>query len=223
MLKRTFMRTAFGCLALSALLLTNGCASHGKAACGAGQDQLATLEAYLTGSFDSSAQADTDPENYFNIHLNAARIWPDRDDGRWLYVEQAAAQALERPYRVRVYRLSREGDAYRSEVYKLPGDELAFQGAFARPIKERLASLSPEDLAEREGCAIVLTWDVSTEAFRGSTLGTDCASSLGEASYATSEVVLFADRLETWDRGWTQDGEQAWGAVLGPYEFVRSE
>ena len=70
------------------------------------------------------------------------RIWKERTDGDWLYVEQAMANAQQTPYRQRVYRLSQTGsDTFRSDVYLLPEPALGFAGAFAAP--EPLASLSP--------------------------------------------------------------------------------
>ena len=57
--------------------------------------------------------------------------------------------------------------------------------------------------------------------FYGGTVGTGCASTLRGAAYATSEVELFPDRLETWDRGYDAGGAQAWGATGSGYVFDR--
>lgn len=205
----------------SALLLAfvSGCASCQRTECRTGTD-VDTLAAFLTGSFSSQAQSERDPDNYFDIRLEAVEIWPGQEDGPWLYVEQAAARALDRPYRQRVYRLSSEsGGVLRSRVYTFD-EPLRFAGAWAEPARFD-TELRPTDLTERDGCAITVTWDPSTRAFVGATSGDGCASSLGGASYATSEVELFADRLLTWDRGFDAGGEQAWGATEGPYEFLR--
>lgn len=69
-------------------------------------------------------------------------------------------------------------------------------------------------------CSIVLEPD-GPDAFKGATVGEGCASSLRDAAYVTSEVRLTPGLLVSWDRGWTAEGEQAWGAVKGGYEFVR--
>ncbi|HRW89883.1 MAG TPA: CpcT/CpeT family chromophore lyase, partial [Flavobacteriales bacterium] len=63
---------------------------------------LAELASWMTGSFSSAAQAEADT-NYYAIELEMARIWPERTDGVWLYVEQAVAAKKEKPYRQRVY------------------------------------------------------------------------------------------------------------------------
>ena len=59
-----------------------------------------------------------------------APIWPERDDGHWLYVEQAVAEMADRPYRQRVYRVTFVGDdLYESRVFELP-DPAAAIGAW---------------------------------------------------------------------------------------------
>ncbi len=186
---------------------------------------LGVLAGYLTGSFSSRAQSETDGENYFDIRLHAVPIWEWAPDGPWLYVEQAAASALDRPYRQRVYRLDTVEEygetLYTSEVYTFD-DPLRLAGAW-KSTGMVDAELDPNELALRDGCTIYLTWDESRAAFVGATRGSGCESTLGGASYATSEVVLFADRLETWDRGFDAEGVQAWGATEGPYVFDRVE
>ena len=177
---------------------------------------------YLTGSFSSAAQAANDPDNYHDIRLEMVRIWPDRSqrDHTYIYVEQAAAAALDRPYRQRVYHVFPESGVMRSVVYTLPDDPLPYAGWWRTP--ERFdGAFGPDDLVRRDGCAIKLTWDEAQQAFVGSTEGNGCASSLAGASYATSEVLITADGMRTWDRGFDGDGNQVWGATKGPYQFDR--
>ena len=208
----TVTRLGAGMAAAAIAAVLGGCGG------GASVDRLAYT---LTGSFNSAGQAESDPENYFHINLEATQIWASRDDGPWLYVEQAAAQALDRPYRQRVYRLSKRGGRFVSDVYTLP-EPMTYAGWWRTP--ERFdEALSPEDLELRDGCSIVMRWDSGRGAFVGSTVGTACESSLSGASYATSEVVLTTELLETWDRGYDAGGEQVWGAELGPYLFERAE
>ncbi|MGB0951955.1 MAG: chromophore lyase CpcT/CpeT [Planctomycetota bacterium] len=194
------------------------------AACVAPASEVAPFEAeirqlttWMTGSFSSSAQALEAPEDYFDIRLFMVPIWEDRADGPWLYIEQSAAVALERPYRQRVYRLSADGDSIRSDVYTLPGDPLEYAGAWQTP--ERFRDFGPEDLALRGGCSIYL--EPTKMAYVGSTRGQGCASSLADAAYATSIVSIQPNVLESWDRGFNAAGEQVWGAEKGAYHFVR--
>lgn len=182
------------------------------------RDDLATLVDWLTGTFTSTAQAAADTA-YFDIHLHMVRVWPERTDAHWLYIEQAVGTMIERPYRQRVYRVVQLGDnLFESAVYTLPDPE-AVVGAWRD--ETPLSGLSPEDLTRREGCGVLLRRDERTGEFFGGTVGRSCGSALGDAAYATSEIRLGADVLESWDRGFTADGEQAWGAVDGAYVFLR--
>ena len=50
----------------------------------------------MTGNFSSAAQAEADSA-YYDISLDMAPIWTDREDAGWLYVEQAVASMLTSP------------------------------------------------------------------------------------------------------------------------------
>ena len=177
------------------------------------------LADWLSGDFTSAAQAAGNPR-FFEIELHVRRIWPERDGGPWLYVEQAAATAPDRPYRQRVYQVGRADDGRLvSRVYTLPGDPLDYAGAWSDPAK--LDAIGPDDLARRDGCAVYLRRD--GDRFAGGTEGRGCESTLAGAAYATSEVTVYADRLESLDRGHDADGEQVWGSEAGPYVFRRTE
>lgn len=174
----------------------------------------------LEGTFSSARQARADSA-YFDIRLRTIPIWPSRADGPWLYVEQAAAEAQDRPYRQRVYRIRQAGPGrYASEVYTLPGDPLGFAGAWQEA--QPLGGLTPDSLTLRTGCTVFLQ-QTAPGVYAGGTEGTDCPSGLRGAAYATSAVTLRLERITSWDRGFDADGRQVWGAVAGPYVFDRIE
>lgn len=203
-----------------ALLTMTSCRGVGPRTDAPGTDRLLTLRDTLAGSFSSEAQAAADAD-FYHIVLHATPMWTWRDDGPWLYVEQAVAESADEPYRQRVYKLEPVGDGtYRSRVFVFE-EPLRFAGAWktASP----LADLSPADLEERVGCAITLTWNDTARAFTGSTAGSGCASDLRGAAYATSEVTLESNRLTTWDRGYDAEGEQVWGTTKGGYTFERMD
>lgn len=202
-------------LLILAGLLTGGCARSG----GGHGVEVATVREWLSGSFSSAEQAAKDPE-YRDIRLHIAPIWNDRADGPWLYVEQATAEAMDKPYRQRVYRLSRTSDnSFRSDVYTLPEPVGAFAGAYKQD--EPLTNLSPEQLTLKDGCAVDLTYHQCSKLMDGGTKGNGCASELRGASYATSEVILWEDLLISWDRGYDAAGKQVWGAEKGGYRFKK--
>lgn len=178
---------------------------------------LQRLTSWMIGSFSSQEQAQQDT-NFFDIRLQLVQIWPERSDGIWLYVEQAAARALERPYRQRVYRLNRIDDStLASTVFSL-NNPLRYAGAWR--LKDPLANLAPDSLMERVGCAILLSTR-EPDAFIGSTVGKNCTSDLRGAVYATSEVKITATTLLSWDRGYDAHDHQVWGAVSGGYIFKK--
>jgi hypothetical protein len=178
-----------------------------------------TLVNWMIGSFSSAKQAAAD-SNYYDIRLRMVLIWPQRTDGVWLYVEQAAASSLDRPYRQRVYRLTAPAPGtFVSDVYTID-DPLRFAGAWRNDA--HLASLSPDSLTLRDGCAVWLE-RLRDGSFAGATRADGCASTLRGARYATSEVVITGAGIESWDRGWDENGNQVWGATGGAYRFDRIE
>jgi len=182
---------------------------------------------WMQGSFSSRAQSEKN-EAYFDIHLNMVRIWSQRDDGYWLYVEQAAAGYLDKPYRQRIYHVSsfeldESADQlapfiqYASVVYEME-DAMAFAGAYANP--EAFNVIKPENLVKRVGCTVILKLQ-KDGSFAGSTHRKNCLSSLRGATYATSVVRINKNSIESWDQGFNDADEQVWGATEGPYIFVR--
>lgn len=210
-------------LVLAAVALLPACAPRAELVGGVEvpvqtADDARDLLAWMTGSFSSRAQAESDPTRYQASALHIVPIWTDRDDGWWLYVEQALERFPDRPYRQRIYKIETRFDgSFTSLVFELPGDPRERAGDWRAP--ERFADLAPEDLVPRPGCAVALVRDA--DRFVGGTSGTGCTSTLAGATYATSEVEITASGLETWDRGFDATGRQVWGATDGPYRFSR--
>ena len=179
-------------------------------------EDLDLLAKYMQGTFSSKKQSEVDT-TYFHVVLHMQRIWPDRTDGIWLYVEQAMATSPEKPYRQRVYRLRRyEERFFESAVFTLNAPEPVI-GAWKDSTV--FAALSPSDLPAKRGCEVFLR--KTAEGFTGSTEGMACASDLRGASYASSEVTITPRFVLSWDRGFDNTGKQVWGATEGPYVFMR--
>lgn len=174
------------------------------------------LTQWMTGSFNSEEQAERDT-NYLDISLEMVRIWPERNDGVWLYVEQAASADRKHPYRQRIYQLTEtDADKFTSIVYQLP-DPTAYIGAYKKPKQFKKLSLS--DLTRMDpGCEIHLVY--MDRAFSGSNHA-PCPNTWQGASFASSEVRITQQKLVSWDRGWSDKGELMWGAKGSGYEFVR--
>lgn len=202
---------AFGALAI--VLVLAGCKSGASSTSSTGD--MATLQAYMTGSFTSAAQAAKD-SSYYDISLHMVPI-DLAVAGNWLYVEQAVTAMPERPYRQRLYRLEAVGEnEFLSHVYELTEPKAAI-GKWKSP--EFFKGMGEDAFREKPGCAVRLSW--KNGAFKGATGENTCHSQMRGASYATSKVTVEPKKIVSWDQGWNEDGEQVWGAEKGGYIFLK--
>jgi len=175
---------------------------------------LETLTDWMCGSFNSEEQSLQD-STYFNISLEMHRIWENRSDGFWLYVEQAVAETKNKPYRQRIYHLSESDGDIISVIYSIPGEQNYIGGYKDISI---FNSLTPLQLEIREGCEVIIKRKDENK-FIGSTIDENCLSSLRGAAYATTKVVITENSMMSWDQGFNKNNEQVWGAVKGGYVF----
>lgn len=180
-------------------------------------EKVDRLADWLSGSFENATQADADP-TFARLSLNACRVWPDRTDGRWIYVEEAPEGDLDRPTRQEMRRIRIDDQATLvSEVFAFPAGSTPSAGSWRRP--ENLDAVDPFLLLPNEGCTIHLT---STEdLFRGETRGRGCQAPGRDATYVTSDVVISATKISSWERGFTDLGVQVSGSQKGPFLFER--
>lgn len=189
----------------------------------AGQtSDLARLVNWMSGSFNSAAQAQRDTD-YFDISLHMHPIWPQLSNdqqGYWLYVEQAMSARADKPYRQRIYKVEKiDAQTFRSSVFLIP-EESKYIGAWRTP--QVFDALTPSQLDAREGCAVHLSLQPDGS-FQGSTLGKGCESTLRGATYASSKVSINNKGIDSWDQGFNAQDAQVWGATKGGYEFRRQE
>jgi CpeT protein len=178
---------------------------------------LDKFTAIMAGSYSSEAQSIQDSA-FFDIRLEMVPIWKEREDGNWLYVEQAAAGYLDRPYRQRVYHITQDAEGiFRSAVLTLP-EPIRFAGKYNEI--SPLGNLTPDSLSLREGCDIVLSKQ-EDGSFKGGTGDKTCSSKLRGASWASSKVDMFQNQLISWDQGWDAQGSQVWGAENSGYIFKK--
>jgi hypothetical protein len=181
------------------------------------QRDVEALVDYMVGSYSSEEQAEKD-SSYFNIELEMVQIWKDRTDGPWLYIEQAATETKEKPYRQRVYQIRQRSDGkVESIVYSIP-NPLRFAGDYKKEFP--LLRLIPDSLSQKSGCEVVL-YRADDGYFEGGTVDKNCTSDLRGASYTSSEVMIDRDKMITWDRGFDENGNQVWGATKGGYIFKK--
>lgn len=177
------------------------------------------LASFMTGTFTSAQQARGD-QNFRDVTLHVALLWPDRPDGPWLYAEQALTDAPDHPYRQRIFQLSpRADDAVVCRIFDLP-DPIAATGAWKDPA--RLAKLSPTALTPHDGCSLILR-PQPDGSFKGGTEGKACLGPVPGIAYATNETTVSAKETITWERGYNASGTQIWGSLHGGYIFRRIE
>ena len=180
-------------------------------------EDLMELSALMTGSFSSEEQSKIDTA-YFDIRLEIIRIWEDRSNGIWLYVEQAAASSLERPYRQRIYRLKETGEnLFKSEVYEIE-EPLRFTGVWRK--ENPFYGYADDILQKRPGCSVRLK-KIGYQTFFGSTVDKKCLNDWGGATYATSIVTITENGMITWDRGFDENDNFLWGAEKAGYYFQK--
>lgn len=173
------------------------------------------LHALMQGSFTSEKHSLQDT-TYYNISLHMYPIW--KELGNYLYVEQALNSMQDKPYRQRVYEISRINDSvYGSAVFEIPNDSL-WIGKWKTP--DSFDAIHPDSLITREGCTVYLE-RITKNNYKGSTHADDCKSSLRGASYAVSTVEIFKESIESWDQGFNAEKKQVWGAEKSGYVFDR--
>jgi len=177
-------------------------------------EDLIELLSRMTGSFSTIKQAEKD-SSYFSISLHMYPIWKEKE-GNWLYVEQALYDKQEKPYRQRIYNISRENDSiFKSEIYTIPNQSL-WVCKWDTP--EVFDKLLEESLLIRNGCDVFLK-KTAENTFIGKTKGKACLSDLSGATYATSEVEINENNIISWDRGFNEKDSLVWGASKAGYVF----
>ncbi|MDI9258519.1 chromophore lyase CpcT/CpeT [Flavobacterium sedimenticola] len=198
---------------LLAVVCFSSCKS-GQTAASQDSSPLDELVSIMQGHYSSEKQSVTD-KDYFNISLRMTPIWKSK--GHYLFVEQALFDKQDKPYRVRIYKVSQRGDSFVSEIYTLK-DEKAWIGKWATP--EVYDQLTEADIELKQGCEVVLK-RVGKNRFEGATGDKTCPSELRGASWANSKVTVTENSILSWDQGFDKDGKQVWGATKGGYAFFK--
>jgi len=173
---------------------------------------LELLAGWLEGVFSSELQAAADT-SFSSVRLEMRRIAQTNSDAIWFYVEQAMNNKPEKPYRQRLQRVYQNENTFISETFEFP-NPLSYTGG------RGVDSIPFTMLTIRHGCAVYIQ-QVDDQHFAGKTLDQQCLSSHRGAHFATTEIVIRANGLYTWDRGFNAYGEQVWGSKTSGYHFLR--
>lgn len=185
-------------------------------------EQLATL---LCGEFSNQTQALDSPAWFVQLRLWQKRTPLFNEDSITLFLEQAPALKLEQPYRQRLLRLfENEGQLY-GQYYQFK-DFGAWKGAGAQT--ERLASLTLDAIDDLPGCRVAINRDgaqgFKAELIPGGKCQFEYAGQMRQVIVGFDVVAATGSgiALKTYDKGVDPEtGKGLWGALMGPYEFVK--
>jgi hypothetical protein len=181
-------------------------------------DNFSFLQKCMSGNFSSELQSKQDSD-FFDIRLRMVPIWEPSEKEFFLYVEQARADMLNKPYRQRIYRVVKEDENhFTSYIYMAPNQDLLIAKEGNDPVFKTFTS---DSLKIKDGCEVHLTYNPKNNSFAGATNEGTCPSDRQGAKYATSKVELNNSQLYSWDQGWDENHKQVWGATKSGYLFLR--
>ncbi len=174
----------------------------------------------LMGVLDTAVQAASNPQvaNVRMVTCQVSLADAPSSEGIWLYQEQAIATNLQAPYRQRFLHITPSpfSQTVRSLAYR-PTRPNAWVNFCDRPAANR--KIIRKDLGAAV-CSVFLKR--SGDVYMGVTPAIGCPTTARGAVRTTNRVILGADRMETWDRGYNAQGQQVWGAEGESYQFRRS-
>lgn len=181
-----------------------------------GANELAGL---LIGSFSTIEQSRIDGWGY--VESETVRIWPHREDGIWLYQENAFLgsspedfdpEIKQRPYFQRIVRLVEVSPTEVIRTIYTLTDPASVVGAFADPSR-----IAEEQLGEVSCSGPVMR---IAHGYWQSNFDT-CPSGLRGAVRTHSRSIHTPHGFANWDRGFDAEGNLIWGPARGGYVFDR--
>lgn len=180
---------------------------------------IRTLAQWMSADFSNQEQAFENPPFYAHIRV-CVRPLPLAQLGEpALFLEQAYDFLLNRPYRLRVFKLKIVDNKIELENYKVK-DEESFLGAAREP--ERLKNLTHDAIEKLPGCDMNVEWTGSS--FKGIVKpGKNCiVVRNNKTTYLENSFEVTENELISLDRGYdAETDELVWGSVAGPFHFRR--
>lgn len=173
---------------------------------------------HLVGIMDTSVQAAVDPSRA-SVQMTTCHVevegTAEAPASVYLYQEQALSDRLDSPYRQRFLHII------------LIADEVVASHTFKPTAAEEWVGLCDHPLVERQVPSTAFTTKVvctielqpAISGYVGNTPPGGCPVNLWGAVRLTNTVILHADGMDIWDRGFDAEGNQVWGAEDTPYEF----
>ena len=170
---------------------------------------------FLSGTMVSTVVRENEPT--VTVEMTTCPIAVEgKDNAIYLYQEQGIIPNLNQPYRQRILELTASEaneELVLSRSFK-PDNLEAFINYCDRKGRTVLA----QDLGE-EVCTVTL--QPYFNVYLGRTPSEGCPSELRGAVKVSNRIILHPDGMDTWDRGYNEEGEKVWGAEDKPYRFVK--
>lgn len=180
------------------------------------------VAAYLEGVMTTNDQATNNPD-FVGVQMTTCRVtisdatMQTPPDAIYLYQEQSLSTDLSEPYRQRFLQIV-PGNNNRIDAHSYkPEAPDQWIGLCAQSEEDGLPLVSAIAL-DTPVCTVSLR-PAAIGGFVGSTPAGGCPANVRGALSITNVVVLHADGMDTWDRGFDADGNQVWGAEDIPYRY----
>ena len=158
-----------------------------------GVDQI---HSWMCGSFESDMPVGRNSDT-LRVGLNACPIWPDREDGRWLYAERTAIGASSRSDDQHIHRIRNDAQGtLLVEVFSFLPGAAPPRGTWRTP--EFFNRIDPVLLVPREGCAIHLASE--RQGYTGTTRGTGCDRNAEDTTHRLLRMSITSDSITLGDR-----------------------
>ncbi len=186
---------------------------------------LLTLASYLTGEFENSEQAASEPVWYVHLRLWQRPMALFGEDSITLFAEQANIMNLQNPYRQRLMRLqpaSESPDALQVQYYEFQ-DPASVKGAGINP--DLLKSVTLDQINLLPGCILNVRLLESDRFIAQPPVGARCCFNYqGEVKQVVLGFEASADQYLTYDKGIDpKTSKSLWGAMMGPYDYTKTQ
>lgn len=179
------------------------------------QRELATVMSFMSGTFDSIAQA-SGPG--VGTRMRIAPMWVERQQAaeHWFYVEHSRIADDPRPFRQRIYRFTEsEGKLY-GDVFALPGNPRDFAGEWRKP--KPFERFTPAQLREYPGCRLAVGH--MTMIFWARTEGKACRAENPAAGHEYTEMLVSSSGMKNGEQAYDPAGRLIAGEA-GVWDFRR--
>ncbi|MBP0019951.1 MAG: chromophore lyase CpcT/CpeT [Cyanobacteria bacterium SBLK] len=175
------------------------------------EEQMEEVVSHLVGIMETIPKTTDSPR----VRMTTCRVKMQGETSIFLYQEQALTYSLEHPYRQRFLNILSDRTETRifSRSFK-PLELEKWVGFCHRPIEERVIQRSDMGVGF---CSVFIV--LVEDTYVGKTPEEGCPTHYRGATRMTNTIILHADGMDTWDRGFNAEGDRIWGAEDEPYRF----